>query len=112
MTYEEFTWCPHIDAQATESFSVLSAQFGDGYKQAVGEGINNGSQSWQLQFVGREAEIRPIRDFLRRHKGFMPFRWAPPLDGMGLFEVTEFSVIAKGGNLYEMSATFAQRFAP
>lgn len=112
MVYEQFTWCPRIDPESTNTFRVHSAQFGDGYVQEVGDGINTESQSWPLEFVGREGYIQPIRDFLRAHSGFKPFLWTPPMDIEGLYVCREFKLKAMGGKLYTLTATFEQRFAP
>lgn len=111
-TYQEFTWHPRLDPEGTSTFRVRSAQFGDGYKQVVGDGINNESRTWPLTFTGAEHEIRPIRDFLRLHQGFKPFEWTPPMDIKGLFEVAEFTVRPHGAGIYSLFATFVQRFAP
>lgn len=112
MNYQTFVWCPRIDPEGTSSFRVLSAQFGDGYKQSVGDGINNEVRSWPLEFVGKGDYVKPIRDFLRAHQGYKPFKWTPPMDIEGLFEVKEFRLTPHGANVYTLSATFEQRFAP
>ena len=113
MIYETFTWCPRTDPEGTSSFKVLSAQFGDGYAQEVGDGLNNEARSWPLQFAGFGDEVKPIRNFLRRHAGFKPFEWTPPLeDQAGLFVVREFSIRPMGGDFYTLTATFQERFAP
>lgn len=111
MSYEVFTWCPHVDPEGTTAFRVLSARFGDGYAQEVGDGINNETQSWPLQFIGYRSQIEPIRDFLRQHAGFRPFLWTPPMGDEGLYVCREFQLRAMGGKAYTLSATFEQRFA-
>ena len=113
MAYETFTWCPLVDPDGTNRFRVLSAQFGDGFAQEVGDGINNETHSWPLQFVGYEDYIKPIRNFLRKHQGFRPFLWTPPMeDQAGLFVVRELNVRAMGGKAYTLTATFEERFSP
>lgn len=112
MAYQEFTWCPRTEPTGTNQYRVLEAQFGDGYRQSVGDGINNETRSWQLSFVGRESEIVPIRNFLRQHQGYMPFEWTPPLESKGLYEVRQFQVVPNGAGIYTLSATFDQRFEP
>lgn len=112
MGYEIFTWCPH-SADSVNRFRVNSAQFGDGYKQSVGDGLNNELVAWSLSFRDLEHKIKPIRDFIRLHKGYKPFYWKPPLETEAfLFEVTEFNVAPLGGRAYSLTATFVQRFAP
>lgn len=112
MAYQEFTWSPRVEPEGTRSFRTLSAQFGDGYAQEVGDGINNETQSWPLEFVGHEDYIAPIRDFLRTHGGFKPFRWTPPMGEEGLYICREFRLRPMGRKVYTLSATFEQRFAP
>lgn len=113
MAYETFTWCPRTDPDGKSTFRVHSAQFGDGFVQEVGDGINNETRSWPLQFVGREDYIKSIRNFLRKHGGFKPFYWTPPMEtDPGLFVVREFNLVPMGGKAYTLSATFEERFAP
>ncbi|EKU29876.1 phage tail protein [Alcaligenes sp. A-TC2] len=113
MAYEQFTWCPMKGPDGSSAFRTFSVQLGDGYVQEVGDGINNEMRTWPLQFSGLEGEIKPIREFLRRHAGFRPFRWTPPMElEPGLFIVREVKLQPMGGNVYTLSATFEERFAP
>lgn len=77
---EVFQWSPRRNPQAEVKFRVLRAQFGDGYEQVVGDGINNRTESWPLSFFGSESEIRPIKDFLDRHGASRAFLWTAPLE--------------------------------
>jgi len=109
---QTFTWPAASDTTGEEHFRVLTAQFGDGYKQTAGEGINHTVQSWPVQFVGSAAHITAIRDFLRAHGGVKPFWWTPPLGVQGLYDAASIKVQAKGKDWYVLSTTFTQRFAP
>lgn len=113
MAYETFTWCPQNETEGRSEFRVLSTQFGDGYRQEVGDGINNEERSWPLLFAGYERDIKPVRDFLRRHAGFKPFLWIPPMETEhGLFVAREFSLKPMCGKFYTLTATFEERFSP
>ncbi|HCA18684.1 MAG TPA: phage tail protein [Alcaligenes faecalis] len=113
MLHEQFIWCPMKEPDGASTFRILSAQLGDGYVQEVGDGINNETRSWPLQFAGYEGEIKPIRDFLRRHQGFRPFYWTPPMElEAGLFIAREVKLRPMGGKTYTLSATFEERFLP
>ncbi|HFK5819250.1 TPA: phage tail protein, partial [Enterobacter kobei] len=68
MTIETFTWCPRINAEADTSFRVRKAQFGDGYEQVSGDGLNTRTQQWTLNFTGNETYISAIKSFLDRHE--------------------------------------------
>jgi phage-related protein len=83
MAIEIFTWSPRVNPQQTVNFRVRKAQFGDGYAQVSGDGINTRSQDWELSFVGTEDYIRPIKQFLDRHAGTRAFQWTPPLEEVG-----------------------------
>lgn len=85
MAIEIFTWSPRVNPQQTVNFRVRKAQFGDGYAQVSGDGINTRSQDWELSFVGTEDYIRPIKQFFDRHAGTRAFQWTPPLEEVGLY---------------------------
>ena len=109
---ETFNWRPIGQPAGQATFRVLKAQFGDGYSQEVADGINNEVQSWPLQFVGTRAEVIAIRDFFRRHGGYKGFFWTPPMGEPGLYKVAAYSPVHQGGDVYLISATFEQKFAP
>ncbi|CAG9184298.1 phage tail protein [Cupriavidus respiraculi] len=112
MATETFTWRPVNTAAGQVTLRTRTAQFGDGYSQAVGDGLNNKVQSWPLQFAGLKAEIQAIQDFLDRHGGYRSFLWTPPLGVQGMYRVPEYSPAADKGGIYTLSATFVQAFAP
>lgn len=112
MAIQTFTWCARVNASADVSFRVRKAQFGDGYTQVSGDGINNRGQSWSVEFVDRETNIKAIMDFLDSHAGIKSFYWVPPLANKGLFRCESYKPTALGGGVYSISATFIQSFAP
>lgn len=109
---DTFTWQGQIGAQGTTRLRVRSAQFGDGYSQAVPDGINSIVRSWPLSFSGRSAYVTPIREFLIAKRGAESFFWTPPLGVQGLYRCGEYALTAHGGNLYTLTATFREVFAP
>lgn len=109
---EKFTWSSVNDPQGTVSFRRLVAQFGDGYRQAAANGINNKVQSWPLQFIGTEETIEAILSFLDRHNGVRAFRWTPPLGVEGWYEAEAYSLTPIGGPVHTLTATFKQVFKP
>ena len=115
MAYQTFTWTPVAGPTSTSDFSVFQAKFGDGYIQEVGDGINNESVQWPLTFMGTREDIKPIRDFIRDHSGFLPFLWQSPTeDEPQLFVVNQYKVRVGAGKCptWTLDATFEQRFAP
>lgn len=54
----EFTYCPFLGANVTKTPRVRTTQFGDGYMQRVGDGINTAPREWQLQFKGSQTYMK------------------------------------------------------
>lgn len=107
-----FSWAADGKLSGTTTFAVLTAQFGDGYKQTAANGINNKSQSWPVKFTGNSAKIIPIRDFLDARAGFESFFWTPPLGVQGYYKCASYVPRHLGGDAYELTATFEQSFQP
>ncbi len=107
-----FNWTPQVDPQGQTTFRVRSAQFGDGYTQSVGDGINNRIDSWPLSFEGDAAYVQPIKDFLDSHAGAQSFQWTPPLGAPALFRCTTYTLTPHAAGNYGLSATFQQVFVP
>ncbi|MCP9270105.1 phage tail protein [Xenorhabdus sp. XENO-1] len=90
---------------------VRSVQFGDGYKQTSGDGINSQRESWPLSFVGVLSEIEPIMVFLREHQGWRSFKWRNPLSELGLYQAGKFNIQANGV-YFTLSVTFTRVYHP
>ncbi|MCC8385153.1 phage tail protein [Photorhabdus laumondii subsp. laumondii] len=112
MTIEVFTWYPRTQAAGGVNFRVRKAQFGDGYTQVAGDGINPKTQNWELSFIGNEAYIRAIVGFLDHHAGHKSFQWEPPLSDAGLYRCNAYKTTALGGGNYSLSANFIQAYHP
>jgi phage-related protein len=91
---------------------VKGVQFGDGYSQAAGDGLNNKSQSWPIECVGTDAQIKAIEDFLDAHGGHTSFNWTTPRGAQALFRCPSYNSVPLGGGIFQLTATFAQSFAP
>lgn len=109
---ERFRWRATGQPSGTMAFRRLTAQFGDGYRQVAGDGINNKVQSWPLTFMGKKEEMAALKDFLDRHAGVKSFLWTPPMGAEGYYEATTYSLIPQGGDVYSVSVTFQQVFRP
>lgn len=112
MTTETFRWKPVGQPAGTVTFRRHVAQFGDGYRQVVGDGINKKVQAWPVQFAGTREQMQEIVDFLDRHAGTRSFFWTPPMGVEGYYEVAEYSPSPMGGTAYTVSAKFQQVFRP
>lgn len=117
MTLETFTHLARVNPVGDHTFRVREVQFGDGYKQRVGDGLNSESQSWPLTFVGNWQRINEIRNFFRRHAGYKAFKWTSPSFELGLYTCKTYQVTAMGKNsrgepMYQLAATFETAFHP
>lgn len=112
MTYREFTWHTEVGGTGKVTFNKYETQFGDGYKQTTGIGINNTVLSWPVEFIGRTEDVKPIKDFIEEHEGVKPFYWTPPLDDRALFDANDLSIKSLGGGIFSISATFTRRYMP
>lgn len=115
MALDRFTWRTQTQnpPQGSYTHRVREAQFGDGYKQVSGDGINPESQSWPVTFTGNEEEMLPILTFMRSHT-VNSFIWTPPFGVAGLYRVAKESISAMpiGGRAMTVMATFEQSYAP
>lgn len=108
---ETFTWRPRVQSEGGSNFRVLSVQFGDGYKQSVGDGINTKVQSIKLSFIGNAAFINAIKAFLDARKGYEPFWFTKKGDATPLlWECLSYSDSYVGANVYTLNTQFTQRF--
>lgn len=107
---DDFTWCPFVEPTGTGTFRVRSAQFGGGYKQVAGDGLNVESQSWPLTFKGDEAYIKEILDFLRARSGHVSFTWTPPLGDQARWTCSTYTASPMGAGMHTLTATFDQYF--
>lgn len=113
MKLKTFTWCTQIQggaAQVASTNNMRSAQFGNGFIQSASSGINTRRRSSSIVH-GSSRHWREVYDFCNEHVT-KPFIWTPPDGKMGVFIVKPDSVSLKpiSGGLYEVSATFEERF--
>lgn len=117
--YQIFEWSPLVEYSGSPSFRTLSAQFGDGYTQEVGDGINTKMDSYSLSFRGEFAKIKAIMDFIDQHQGYIPFYWLPKdyCGEMLLFVCKGYnkdnvSHDGRPNGIWSLSCTFEQRHEP
>ncbi|MDE1011275.1 MAG: phage tail protein [Paraburkholderia fungorum] len=110
MAAETFTWLVRVGDAGAIKFRSRGAQFGDGYKQLVGDGINGKSSSWPITIIEPMDAMQPITDFLDRHGGYVPFQWTPPYGAAALFTCAGYTPKRTAGSLITLTATFEQYF--
>ncbi len=111
---DTFTHCATPDTNGTVTLRTRVAQFGDGYSQAVADGINNNVNAWALTFRGLLADMRPIAAFLDAHAGYVSFYWTPPglTAVQGLYRAPSYTLQPGGADTWTLQTTFQQVFAP
>ncbi len=110
---DTFNFERQAGANATITYRVRTAQFGDGYSQSVADGINNKTAVWPLSFEGSLVGMQAILTFFDTQQGYKSFYWTPPNSPSPLlFRVSEVSFTSKGAGIYGVSATFTQVFYP
>lgn len=109
---DEFDFCPQVGATGEVRHRKLVTQFGDGYSQAVGDGINRKMQDWPLSFTGKEADIIAVRDFLDARGETQSFTWTPPLGVQGYYRADPYTITAHGRGVYQLTVTLKQVYRP
>lgn len=111
MATQTFNWVVSTQASPTIGYTVRSAQFGDGYSQDVGEGVNNKTESWEVSFVGSDTEVLAIMTFLDALAGYKSFFWTNPLGQIGLYKCKDPKPTEVGGNTFSFTGTFTKAYA-
>lgn len=107
---ELFAWAPQEEAAGKVRLRMNQAQYGDGYSQRAGDGINGKSQTWNLTFKGNAARIDAIRAFLDARGGWQSFFWTPSLGVQGYYVAGEYDLTDRGANRFVLQASFMQVF--
>lgn len=100
------------DANHTVQHRVLSANFGDGYIQRAGDGINTKTTSWDLSCTGSLSFIQQVQAFLDAQGGYKAFLWSPPGQAPAMFVCAGYKLQSKGAGIYAMAFTFEQTYHP
>ncbi|RXT61644.1 phage tail protein [Pseudomonas syringae] len=112
---ETFDFDVQVGASGDVKQRTWSNDFGDGYTQAGGVGINTKSQAWDVTVTGRFGvgqKLQQVQDFLDRHEGFKSFLWNPPGSGQGRYTANGYKLSTLGAGLHSLSTSFKQTFKP
>lgn len=105
-----FTWSPDPGASQTIQPRVRTANFGDGYQQRVGNGINTMPRTWSLSFTRPASLINTIEAFLVARAGTESFSWTPPVGDAGKWVCSNWSRTVPHRDVGTLSATFTEVF--
>ena len=112
---ETFNYRTRVGTSGEIAQRVWGNDFGDGYAQSGGTGINTRSQSWELSLSGtlkEGSELLGVRDFLDRQEGYKAFIWTPPAGSPGRYKANGYKLNTLGAGLYSLSVSLKQVFVP
>ncbi|MCU5775235.1 phage tail protein [Winslowiella arboricola] len=111
MAIDTFSWCVRIGASENIKVSTIQSQFGDGYKQIAGNGINPSAETWNLSCNGSLAEMALVRAFLKSHVT-ESFWWTNAWGEKKRYLVKSDSIapVFVNGNFAEIVFVFEQSF--
>jgi phage-related protein len=112
---ETFSFDVRVGASGDVTQKTWENDFGDGYVQAGGIGINTKAQSWDISVTGKLGPgqvVQQVRDFLDRQEGYKSFVWTPPGGAQGRYRSNGYQMATLGGGGMTISATFKQVFNP
>ena len=105
----EFTWTPtYASLNKTLEPRVLKNNFGDGYTQRTGDGLNVILEKWTVEFVDTVANITTIDDFLKAREGWDDIDWTPPIGSASKYICPSWTRELVGGVSNKLSATFEE----
>lgn len=101
---------PSTSSSKTKTPRVKSIQFGNGYKQIYGDGINNNLEVWSIGFTVNDTNKQSIETFLNSSAGYIPFYWTAPENGsiQKMYLCTTWNVVPLGRNIYSITANFEE----
>ena len=106
-----FTYLLDYPANLQREPKVLVAQFGDGYVQRAGDGINTNLEVWNLTASNIPISVgEAIDTFLSTHGGHTSFEWtAPGINTIeGSYLCPAWKVSKQGEDKCSFSATFIE----
>lgn len=106
-----FKWNIERNVTADINYRVIETQFGDGYKQTMGDGINAKDEKYSIRVNARESVAKEIMEFFDERGGHKSFFWTPPLGKMGLYQCRDPKPAPQGGGLYTITGTFVRSYA-
>lgn len=105
-----FTWTPTFGSEVATKPRVNLVQFGDGYEQRIGDGINTMPRTWTLVFNVDGSVGDAIDAFLRGQAGLTAFDWTPPTGAAGKWKCGEWKRVVGEKGVQSVSATFVEVF--
>ena len=99
-------------SQVSTKYQVLKTQYGNGYSQRAGDGINNVQDSWQVQWNGlTTANFQILKSAFDAAAGVDYFTWQAPGDTTTKkWIVSQVTRTNWSGAVYDIAVTLEQVF--
>ncbi|MGM4911022.1 phage tail protein [Rhizobium sp. 768_B6_N1_8] len=103
-----------VGSSRDEVARVLKAQFGNGYAQRAGDGLNPINAEYSVSFENlTRAEAATIIAFFKERAGWQAFYYTPPSEeGPRMWTCEKWRIVHVGSIHDSVFATFTQVFAP
>lgn len=107
-----FTFPVEANNTGSKEYITRTVQYGDGYTQSSGEGINSSRKTWSISFSGRKSKVDEVRAFLDEREGYKSFAWTDPNGEIGLYKAEKYDVLPYARDIFKLTTTFTQVFSP
>lgn len=101
----------YYTARKTTNTRILKSDFGDGYSQRAGDGINTTPDTWEVEFRSNSTNIATIVSTLESKAGHTSFTWTAPSDSTAKKWICKsWSWSSLGNTMRSLTATFEEVF--
>ena len=108
-----FSWVPDFGYDTDYTPRSRSANFGGGYSQVSGDGINPFNNQWSLTFgLRNQAERDGIINFLKPKGDWEIFDWVTPNGDTIKVRCLKFKDSQPSFGNFTITATFKQEYVP
>lgn len=102
---------PSVGSGSSIAPRILRAEFGDGYNQRIGDGLNTVPETWQLRWgLLNATQMGEIWSFLKARAGAEAFLWTAPGGTPLKYICGRSERTTVDGLLWSISADFEQVF--
>lgn len=107
-----FTYTPSYSTSLDQQPRISEATFGDGYVQAIGDGINNNPKKWSINFnaVPLTDATTILAFFTTNNTAATPFDWTAPDGVAGRYKCKSWKRSYDGFGYANISCTFEEVF--
>lgn len=110
---ETFNFPVNIGPETEYIHNNLKTDFGESnHEHQETKGLNPISRRWSVTLTAQLTELKQVRDFIRRHKGFKTFLWMTPEGETVKVKANEIAISTHGGLRGKISMTFEEDFKP